>query len=214
MKNMIIFDLDGTLWDPADETCRVVNDYLKENGYPFEVSRDVIVDNMGYEFDVCAERYFPQLEEKEAHQLLEKIYDREVELMKDGLVMGKVFDHVSETIEKLSKKYMLCIVSNCSNEYYIENFINAAKVSKYITDYVAANNFFISKAEAIRKVKSKYKADKIIYVGDTLKDQVSAVDAGGVFVYAKYGFGDDLYSRFSIHDIHELSSLASYIFEE
>lgn len=214
MKNMIIFDLDGTLWDTADATYKIVNDYLKENGYPFQVSREVIVDNMGYEFDTCAERYFPKLKEKEAKELLAKIYEREGELIEDGLVMGKVFPHVSEIIAKLSKKYILCIVSNCSNDFYIENFIQEANVSDYITDYVAASNFFISKAEAMRKVKDKYKAEKIIYVGDTLKDQVSAVDAGGTFVYAKYGFGDNLVSKYSIHDVTELPSLASYIFEE
>jgi len=135
-------------------------------------------------------------------------------LLKDGLVIGKVFDNVKDTIEKLSKKYILCIVSNCSNDFYIESFIETANVSKYITDYVAASNFFISKAEAIRKIKNRYQAKKVIYVGDTLKDQVSAVDAGGTFVYAKYGFGDDLVSKYSITDISQLTSLASYIFEE
>ena len=214
MKNMIIFDLDGTLWDTADATFKIVNDYLKENGYSFNVSKDVIVENMGYEFDVCAEHYFPKLEKKKALELLDKIYEWEAQLLKDGLVIGKVFDNVKDTIEKLSKKYILCIVSNCSNDFYIESFIETANVSKYITDYVAASNFFISKAEAIRKIKNRYQAKKVIYVGDTLKDQVSAVDAGGTFVYAKYGFGDDLVSKYSITDISQLTSLASYIFEE
>ena len=63
-------------------------------------------------------------------------------------------------------------------------------------------------------MKDRYQANKIAYIGDTLKDQVSAVDAGGVFVYAKYGFGEDLMSKYSINDISELISLTSYIFEE
>lgn len=214
MKNMIIFDLDGTLWDTADATYEIVNQYLKDHGYAMQVSKEVIVENMGYEFDTCAERYFPKLDKKEALMLLDKIYEYEAELLKGGKIIGKVFPHVTEVIAKLSKKYILCIVSNCSNDFYIESFLNTANVNDYITDYVAASNFFISKAEAMRKVKEKYKAEKIIYVGDTLKDQVSAVDAGGTFVYAKYGFGDDLVSKHSIHDITELPGLASYIFEE
>ena len=214
MKNMIIFDLDGTLWDTADATYKIVNDYLKKNGYPYEVSRDVIVKNMGFEFDVCAERYFPKLEKKDALLLLEKIYEWEGQLLNQGLVIGKVFPGVTETIIKLAKKYNICIVSNCSDDFYIDSFIKTADVSKYILEYVAASNFFISKAEAIRKLMEKYQTPKAIYVGDTLKDQVSAVDAGCTFVYVKYGFGDDVVSKYSIHDISELTHIASYIFEE
>ena len=214
MKNMILFDLDGTLWDTADATYKIVNDYLKENNYKFEVSKDVIVNNMGFEFDVCAERYFPKLDKKEALDLLTKIYDYEEELLKDGLVIGKIFPNVKETFEKLSKKYTICIVSNCSNKSYIKSFIDTADVADYVVDYIAASNYFISKAEAIRKMKDKYQANKIVYVGDTLKDQVSAVDAGGIFIYAKYGFGEELYSKYSINDISEVPSLVSYIFEE
>ena len=214
MKNMIIFDLDGTLWDTSEDTYIIVNDYLKKNNYNFTVDKDVIVNNMGYEIDVCAEHFFPKLEKKEAIALLEKIYAEENKMLENGLVIGKIFSGVSEAIKKLSKKYNLCIVSNCSNKIYIESFIKAAKVKDYIIDYMAASDFFISKAEAIRKMKDKYQAQKVIYVGDTLKDQVSAVDAGGIFVYAKYGFGEELISKSFINDISELYSLTPYVFDE
>lgn len=214
MKNMILFDLDGTLWDTADATYDIVNNYLKDNGYSFRVEKDVIVNNMGFEFDVCAERYFPKLSKKDALELLTKIYDYEEVLLKDGLVIGKIFPNVYETIKKLAEKYTICIVSNCSSKAYIKSFIDTAGVGDYITDSIAASNYFISKAEAIRKMRDRYQAKKIAYIGDTLKDQVSAVDAGGVFVYAKYGFGEDLVSKYSINDISELIGLTSYIFEE
>lgn len=214
MKNMIIFDLDGTLWDTAEATYKIVNDYLKENGYSFEVSQDVIIENMGFEFDVCAEHYFPKLDKKEALMLLDKIYEKEAELLNQGFVIGKVYPGVTETIKKLSKKYNICIVSNCSNDFYIESFLKTADVSSYVVDYIAASNFFISKAEAIRKIKKKYMAEKAIYVGDTLKDQVSAADAGCQFVCVRYGFGDGVVSKYSIKNIEELIGLASYVFEE
>ena len=214
MRNMIIFDLDGTLWDTADATYEIVNNYLKDNGYSYTVDKEVIVNNMGFEFDVCAERYFPKLDKKDALELLTKIYDYEEELLKDGLVIGKIFPNVTETIKKLSEKYLICIVSNCSSKAYIKSFIDTANVGEYVTDFIAASNYFISKAEAIRKIRDRYQANKIAYIGDTLKDQVSAVDAGGIFVYAKYGFGEDIVCKYSIKDISELITLTSYIFEE
>ncbi len=214
MKDMILFDLDGTLWDMSLATYDVVNNYLKENGYDFSVSKEVIVKNMGFEFDVCAEHYFPNLDKKDALDLLNKIYEEYDKLLNDGKLIGKIYPNVTDTIKKLSKKYNLCIVSNCSSKVYIKSFIDMAGVGEYIIDYMAASNYFISKAEAIRKMKEKYQANRIIYVGDTLKDQVSAVDAGGVFVYAKYGFGEELVSKYVIEDISELPTLIPYIFEE
>ena len=214
MKNMIVLDLDGTLWDTSDATYKVVNDYLKNNNYSFEVSREVIVENMGFEFDICAEHYFPKLEKKDALELLTKIHEEYDKLLEDGSVVGNIYPNVTETIKKLSSKYNVGIVSNCSSKIYIESFIKEAKVENYIVDYVAASNYFISKAEAIRKMKEKYQAEKIAYVGDTLKDQVSAVDAGGVFVCARYGFGEEVVAKYSFEDISELPSLMTYVFEE
>ncbi len=214
MKNIIVFDLDGTLWDTADATYKVVNDYLKNNNYSFGVSKDVIVENMGFEFDVCAEHYFPKLDKKEALELLTKIHEEYDKLLEDGTVVGNIYPNVTETIKKLSNKYYIGIVSNCSSRVYIESFIKTAKVDKYINDYVAASNYFISKAEAIRKMKEKYQAEKLAYVGDTLKDQVSAVDAGGIFVCARYGFGEEVVAKYSFEDISELPSLIPYVFDE
>ena len=214
MKNMIVFDLDGTLWDTSDITYKIVNDYLKKNHYNFEVSEEVIIENMGYEFDVCAEHYFPKMEKKKALELLTNIYEEYDQLLEAGSVVGNIYPNVTETMKKLSEKYNLCIVSNCSSEIYIKSFIKVAHVEKYIIDFIAASNYFISKAEAIRKMKEKYQAEKFAYVGDTLKDQVSAVDAGGVFVCARYGFGEDVVTKYSIHDISELPSVMSYVFEE
>ena len=214
MKNMIVFDLDGTLWDTSDSIYQLVNNYLKENGYTFEVSKDVIIENMGYEFDICAHNYFPKLEKKEAMELLDKIYDESEKKLEDGLEIGKIYPGVFETIKKLAKKYYICIVTNCPRKAYVESFIRSARVEEFITDYYVASSFFISKAEAIRKLQDKYHAEKVVYVGDSMKDQISAVDSGGTFVLAKYGFGEDMVSKYAIDEVSDICSEVTYIFEE
>ena len=74
MDKVICFDLDGTLWDTSESTYKAVNDYLKLNGYFFRVDLEVIVSNMGNEFEVCARNYFPNLELEEAKELLKNIF--------------------------------------------------------------------------------------------------------------------------------------------
>ena len=214
MKNMIVFDLDGTLWDASDSTYEIVNDYLKENGYSFKVSKEVIIENMGYEFDVCARNYFPKLDTKEAMELLDKIYDEAEKKIQEGYKMGKIYPDVYDTIKKLSKKFFVCIVTNCPRKAYVESFIRSAKVEEYIADFYVASNFFISKAEAIRKLQDRYQAKSVVYVGDSMKDQISAVDSGGTFVFAKYGFGENMVSKYSIDEVKDIITEVSYIFEE
>ena len=212
MNKMILFDLDGTLWDTLEATYYVVNRYLKDKGEFYRVDRSIIEENMGNEFSVCAKNYFPHLLKEESNDLLAKIYDRENEMLKEGLCLGKVYPNVRETLEVLSKNYILCLVSNCSNDFYIENFLNTANVGDFIKDYIAASKYSISKKEAIQKMIEKYSCKDVIYVGDTKKDQDSC--EGCSFVHAKYGFGKGVDSKYFINSFEELVDLVPKIFKE
>ena len=52
---------------------------------------------------------------------------------------------------------------------------------------------------------------KAIYVGDTVKDQEAANEAGIEFIYAKYGFGKNIHHKYSIEDIKYLPNFLKTI---
>lgn len=214
MKKMICFDLDGTLWDTTDATYEAVNYYLKENGYSFSVSRDVIASNMGNDTLECAKNYFPQLDENSAVDLLLKAFDAQNQLILEKDCDLNVYDSVYDTLEELSKEYIICIVSNCSSNLYIENFIRTANVSSFITDYIPASLYSISKSESILKLKEKYHCIDVLYVGDTLKDMIATKEVGCPFIYARYGFGKNITSSFSISQFHELLDVVPFAFSK
>lgn len=204
MKKMICFDLDGTLWDTASSTYQCVNEYLLQNHYSFQVSFDTISSNMGNAMDVCARSYFPLLPIDQAKELLQKTFQYQNQLLKEGKSRGDVYPGVASTLKELSKQYILCIVSNCTGDAYIQNFMRAAGVEELITDYIPASKFSITKGEALLRLKKKYSVDSVIYVGDTIKDLEATKEADCIFLYAAYGFGKDLSSTYVVHHVPEL----------
>lgn len=209
---MIIFDLDGTLWDTCCATHIITNEVVKESGYNYEVPYDVIYKSMGLNFEDCANNYFPTFDDNDKKTMLMKAFERVVDLLDSGDYPVKIYDNVYTTLEKLSKKFLICIVSNCSQEKYIEDFINLSGVNKFICDYVAASKYNISKSDAIKNLIKKYSIDKAIYVGDTSHDLEASKMAKIDFVYCKYGFGKNVVCKYSINQINDLVFLVESIF--
>ena len=193
--DMIIFDLDGTLWSTDDTTYKSTNEYLKINNIDLEVSMDTVRRTMGCTFQDAAYNYFPNIEQSKREELFKSVLDYNNEtLLKVG---GNVYSNVEDTLKKLKEKYKLTIVSNCADGY-IEAFLETSNFEQYFDDFIAAAKEKVSKAEAIKMIIDRNNINQAIYVGDTDKDKAAAEGAGIEFIQALYGFGNDLDAKYSI----------------
>lgn len=181
----IIFDLDGTLWDPVDTVLLAWNRVLKKHGI-CELSRKDLEETMGMQMEDISRKLFPDLNDSERQQLVEECSGVEnLFLEKHG---GRLYENVEGVIKELSQKYKLFIVSNCQ-EGYIEAFFKYHKLEKYFQDYENPGRTGLSKGENISLVIKRNHLASPVYVGDTEGDVEAARFAGIPFVYAKYGFG-------------------------
>lgn len=181
----IIFDLDGTLWDPVDTVLLAWNRVLKKRGM-CELSRKVLEETMGMQMEAISRKLFPDLNGAERQQLVEECSGVEnLFLEKHG---GRLYENVEGVIRELSQKYKLFIVSNCQDGY-IEAFFNYHKLEKYFQDYENPGRTGLSKGENINLVIERNDLASPVYIGDTSGDFEAARFAGIPFVYAKYGFG-------------------------
>ncbi|RBP02939.1 HAD family hydrolase [Rossellomorea aquimaris] len=201
----IIFDLDGTLWDPIESVLEAWNNVINEhNQLKDGITRKHLEGTMGLQMKEIGKRLFPELNEEERERLLKDLSRYEIpHLSKYG---GSLYNHVEEVLVELSKKYKLFIVSNCQDGY-IEAFYDYHKLDKHFIDYENPGRTGLSKGENIKLIIERNHLNAPVYVGDTEGDQKAAKEAGIPFIYARYGFGEvDEYTQ-AVDSFDELLKL-------
>ncbi len=198
----IIFDLDGTLWDSVEGILLTWNRVIARHGqFRPAITRGEQERLMGLQMDEIARRLFPAESAQRQMELMEECVQEENEYLEAH--GGILYDGVAETLEILSKKYPLFIVSNCQKGY-IEAFLKAHGLGHLFTDHLAYGDTGKPKGENNQIMVERHGLKHPVYVGDTQGDRQSALDAGIPFVYAGYGFGDvDSYEE-KIHHFSEL----------
>lgn len=212
MKQGIIFDMDGTLWDSADGVAKswtqvIHNEYRKD----MDITEADVKSVMGKTMDVIAQIVFPELDKEAQQVLLEKCCDWENEyLRRNG---GKLFPKLEDTLKKLKEQYHLYIVSNCQSGY-IEAFLDYYNFGQYFEDIECYGNNEKSKGDNIRLVMERNDLEQTIYVGDIQGDYDATMQAGATFIHAKYGFGTINTEVAEIEKFSDLPEVAARVFQE
>ncbi len=186
---MVIFDLDGTLWNSSANVAASWNVVIEQElGKANALTAEDILQYMGLTMTEIADLHFGFLPEKERYELSHKC-----EVFENGYITehgGVLYEGVEETLAKLKEMgVQMAVVSNCQ-EGYIKAFLDSMDMWKYFVDYEEWGRTFLSKAENIKLVMERNGASKGIYVGDIQKDSDSAHKAGVECIYASYGFGE------------------------
>lgn len=187
MKTGLIFDMDGTLWDSAENVALSWTEKLKDLGYNRpDITRNDIMSVMGLTMDRIADNVFSDLSKEERTKLLQECCDYENEyLRKHG---GRLYPELENTLIKLNGKYDLYIVSNCQSGY-IEAFLEYYGFGKYFKDIECYGNNRKEKSENIALLAARNGLENAYYIGDIQGDHDAAVKAGFDFIHASYGFG-------------------------
>lgn len=199
------FDLDGTLWDALAPVMwswqAAVRDLPDIPRVPTEAE---IRGVMGLPPLGIAKTLFPYLTDARAMEVFARM--TEVEIDHVARVGGRLYDGLEETLQYLSEKYTLYIVSNCQKGY-IEAFLHHHGLEKYFADHENAENTGLTKGENIRLVMQRQGLRRTVYVGDTAGDRQAAADAGVPFIFASYGFGRAEAPEAVIESIHDLKKM-------
>lgn len=211
MRNSVIFDLDGTLWEVIESTYVSAN--IIANKYNLkEISKETICKVFGLNREDSARLYFPDMELNESTKLIDEIAIINIEnLKKNG---GNLYPNVKEVLNQLVNKYDLYIVSNTAEIEYIKAFLNSSDTKEYFKDYIAASSLNISKADAIKKIIDDNKIENTVYVGDTIIDLEASNINNIAFIQAKYGFGEDLKTEYNIDEFKELPKVLEEIYKK
>jgi len=139
---MIIFDLDGTLWNTEDVSYEVIKEVVKKYDFLQEITKETVAKTMGCTFTETAEMFMPYLEEEKREEILREMLDLTAEKL--TIVGGNLYEGLEEVLIELKKKYKLAIVSNCAAGY-IESFLNSSNLKNYFVDFAAAGKMKVTK---------------------------------------------------------------------
>lgn len=202
MYKNIIFDLDGTLWDSRNQ----IIDAWKSVFPDINVSSvDELNNLMGKTTEDFMNFLFPNCDKTEAINNMDKLEKAEVSYL--NINGANVYTNTINTINSLSSNHKLFIVSNCQSGY-IESFLTYYNLSDKFIDIECNGNTKLSKSENINLIitRNNLNPNETCYVGDTLSDLNAAINNNIKFIWAKYGFGNNLVCDTSIDDISELNN--------
>lgn len=201
----IIFDIDGTLWNSTDTVAESWNQAIAENSdLDLRIDGDMLKSLFGLPMNEIYEALFPELPLEEQNRLGNLCFDYENRLLETK--PGVLYDGVKETLEILSKRIPLFIVSNCQCGY-IDVLLKTTGLGTYIQDHLCFGDTHTSKGQTILKLMERNGIKDAVYVGDTLGDSRACTEAGIPFIFAEYGFGDVPDAKTRIRCLSELISL-------
>ena len=200
----IIFDLDGTLWDSSEEVLISWSHVLAQLPDIEKIpTKEDLEGVMGLGADDLTLKLFPGLGFERRMEIFNTCAAYENDYLAEH--GAKLYPHLMETLEKLSAKHPLFIVSNCGDGY-IQTFLKAHGATPYIKDFECIGRTGKPKSENIKLIVERNGLKNPVYVGDTQWDCDAATAAGVPFIFASYGFGH-VEGKPAISDIAELPDL-------
>lgn len=193
MKYKAMFcDLDGTILDTLDDLVTAVNTALKDNGFPIRSKREVR-SYLGYGSDYLIKEALPK---DVSEEQFEKVYKQYKAYYKINNAIDTVpYPGVIELLNKVKQSGMkLAVVTNKPQE---------------IAD-ILANSYFPGLFEFVLGQSDKYKikpdpeivmlalskldlkVEDVFFVGDSLVDMQTAINAKMDYALVSYGFVDKI----------------------
>lgn len=204
MREGIIFDVDGTMWDSTEIVKDAWNSVLIEENIPLRLTEKQLQAEFGKALEEIRDDLLPMFPMEQRNRILQGWFRAEEAALLER--MPRVYDGLEEMLQALSERYFLFVVSNAQSGY-IELFLKKTGFGHYFQDYTCNGDTGLPKAGNIRLMMDRFHLDEAVYVGDTQLDCTSAKEARAAFAYASYGFGTADTWDYFLREVRDLRQL-------
>jgi phosphoglycolate phosphatase-like HAD superfamily hydrolase len=182
---LVIFDLDGTLFQARQVTIPAVQETFAANGLPIPDA-----DAIGAYIGRPAKEYHDWLaaycSPDRVHEIIAETDRRELELIGTA---GRLFPGVPEMLASLQGSgFHLAMSSNAPEDYFAET-LDTQNLRRFFQPALCRGTRFSSKTEIVKTILREAQGRAFAVVGDRHDDIESARAFGGFAVAVTYGFG-------------------------
>lgn len=207
-KILLIFDLDGTLYNSASSFLPALKKLFNEYGVEYDEKEAIkFIGEPDYKFwEYLKKKNFKENIEK----IIKKMDDYEYGEVEKS---GELYQGVKETLKYFKKKgYKIVLCSNGVKEY-IEKVLKKFRMDKIFDEIKFPENKEDTKGKMVREIIQKYRPDIAFMIGDRYHDMMAALENHIIFIGAVYGFGKKEIEKaeYKIKNFIELKSLIEEI---
>ncbi|MCR4744851.1 MAG: HAD family hydrolase [Lachnospiraceae bacterium] len=184
----VILDVDGTIWNSTGIVADAWNDAAKEMKVKNNtITPEILKSYFGKTMEEIAAGLFEGIDEENRYKIMRLCEKKEQEYL-EADPCHICYEGVRETVEAISKRIKVYVVSNCQKGY-IELMLRKTGMEEFVTDFECYGNTGNGKAANIALLVRRNNIKKPVYVGDTAGDAEACKEAGVPFIFASYGFG-------------------------
>ncbi len=198
----LCFDLDGTLWDAIPSTVIAWNRVGERHRLRDKpILPEDLAGTTGRPITECVRTLFGAELPMPTSELISELEAEEEASIRDN--GAQLYPEVVEGVAALGERYRLFIISNCQT-WYLDQFFALSGVQSCFESWDCHGSSGVDKPEMLVALKDRHRVDDLIYVGDTLGDQLASEQCGVPFCFAAYGFGQATSFEYSVQSFAEL----------
>ncbi len=205
--NLLIFDLDGTLYKTENVSVPALKEAFSE--FDIILSENTILKQFGEPTSKIIDNLVPPEKKDKQKKIRKRIIKKEDEMIPEKATL---YEGTKRTLDTLKERgYNLTICSNGRYDY-IDRVLQNTSIKDYfstIRGYNAGKN----KSDHIKELMEEFSVNEAVMIGDRYHDVKAANKAGIISIGALYGYGNKEAKK-ADYIIKEPSELISILDEE
>lgn len=184
----IIFDMDGTLIDSSDAICFTINETRQKLGLKDDLKKDFILKTINSLDKNMLQEFFNL--EKPTKEMMEN-FDKEFN--KNYSLYAKKYSCVDEILNFcIDKKYFIVLASNAPQDS-LEAILKKSEIFDKFNFIIGFSKEIPKKPDPtmLNLAKKKGKNYNAIFIGDSIKDEMAAINANMPYINVTWGFGEN-----------------------
>jgi phosphoglycolate phosphatase len=210
MKNLIIFDMDGTLVDSGDAITNTIN-HVRSHMDLEPLEKNYLLENLNNPNINSSEFFYntPTFTKKQT-ELFEEYYHQAC------IVDLKVYDGIVNLLDTLKSDFKLSVATNAHTLFAIR-MLGHLQIDRFFSAIIGADMVEKSKPHPDMILKTMTQLNnnpsKTILIGDSHKDSIAAKNANIDSILVNWGFSNhddkgiscttkllkEIYARYNIH---------------